>query len=128
MRSAGIACDRTMASSVITIFIEPAAPSKPAFGAACNGCGVCCLHEPCPLGVLISRRRRGSCRALYRSESIPAYRCGAMDRPQQVLQNALPALLHWSTPFLARLLAIAAPRWIAAARGCDSTLEVERAP
>ena len=120
--------DSVMATSTITIFVEREAPVKPAFGAACNGCGVCCLHEPCPLGVLLSRRRHGSCAALYWSAPISAYRCGAMDRPGLVLQNALPAFLRWGVPALAPLLARTAPRWIAASKGCDSTLEVERAP
>lgn len=40
------------------------APPKPAFGAACNGCGVCCTLEPCPIGMIWSRRRHGACSAL----------------------------------------------------------------
>jgi hypothetical protein len=46
------------------IRIEPLAPVKPATGSPCNGCGVCCLAEPCPLGMLVSRRRHGRCSAL----------------------------------------------------------------
>jgi len=37
------------------ILIHPEAPAKPPLGAPCNGCGVCCLAEPCPVGVLVSR-------------------------------------------------------------------------
>ena len=36
------------------IRIHADAPAKPPVGAPCNGCGVCCLLEPCPLGVLLS--------------------------------------------------------------------------
>ena len=39
------------------IYLHPAAPAKPAVGAACNGCGVCCAWQPCPLGMLVSGRR-----------------------------------------------------------------------
>ena len=85
------------------IRIQAEAPAKPAFGTACNGCGVCCLSEPCPVGMLVSRRRRGACTAL-RWEAGPAqYRCGLAMRP-------------W--------LAALAKRWIAAGLGCDSDAEV----
>ena len=47
------------------IYLQPEAPPKPALGAACNGCGVCCAWQPCPLGVLVSGRRQGACRALW---------------------------------------------------------------
>lgn len=120
--------DRIMATPATTIYIEREAPAKPAFGATCNGCGVCCLHEPCPLGVVLSRRRHGSCSALYWSAPQSVYRCGAVDRPQRALRDALPTWMHASVPFLGRLLGLAAPRWIAASEGCDSTLEVERTP
>ena len=60
------------------IHIHPAAPAKPALGAPCNGCGVCCLAEPCPLGQVISRKRRGACDALRWDEVQAVYRCGAI--------------------------------------------------
>ena len=34
------------------IHLHALAPAKPHTGAACNGCGVCCAWQPCPLGVL----------------------------------------------------------------------------
>lgn len=86
-----------------TIRIHPAAPSKPVEGAACNGCGLCCLVEPCPLGMVLSRKRTGACVALRWSDGDQRYRCGAVDGP-------------WG--FLAR-------RWIAAGSGCDSSLQPE---
>ena len=60
------------------IHIEPDAPRKPLEGAACNGCGVCCLAEPCPLGMVLSRKRRGVCVALQWSQNEKKYRCGAL--------------------------------------------------
>ncbi len=85
------------------IRIHAAAPDKPAWGAACNGCGVCCLAEPCPVGMVISGRRRGACRALRWHAATSRYRCGLM-----------------SVPVLRPIVA----RWIAAGRGCDSDAAV----
>jgi hypothetical protein len=87
------------------IHIHPESPPKPALGATCNGCGVCCLAEPCPLGMLLSRKRTGACVALRWSDVDLRYRCGAVDGP-------------WG--FLAR-------RWISAGTGCDSTLLADNA-
>jgi hypothetical protein len=86
-----------------TIRIHSNAPDKPAAGAACNGCGVCCLSEPCPVGMLVSLRRRGACHALHWDEASARYRCGLMGN-------------DWLRP-LAR-------RWIAAGHGCDSDASV----
>jgi hypothetical protein len=102
------------------IHIQPEAPTKPALGAACNGCGVCCLAEPCPLGMLVSRRRHGACRALRWSGGDARYVCGMVSAPHEVLGwhgrwgQAL-------TPWLARW----ARRWISAGQGCDADIEVE---
>lgn len=83
--------------------IQPEAPAKPAFGQACNGCGVCCLSEPCPLGMLVSRKRSGACSALRWDDG--RYRCGLAAHRN-------------------RLVARLARRWIAAGSGCDSTAQV----
>jgi len=85
------------------IRIHPDAPAKPRSGAACNGCGVCCLAEPCPLGIVVSRRTRGACAALQWDGL--RYRCG---------------LVESAGPRLARALR----RWIGAGRGCDSSAVV----
>jgi len=106
------------------IHIQPAAPPKPALGQPCNGCGICCLVEPCPLGQLLSHRRRGACAALRWEDSSGLYRCGAILSPDEVLRAALPGrrLPALLLPVLRRL----AGRWIAVGRGCDCSLEVER--
>lgn len=115
-----------MSAPYQTIHIHQAAPQKPAEGATCNGCGVCCLMEPCPLGALLSGRRQGACDALRWADDEQLYRCGAISAPQDVLSRALP---HWLRPIgigLSPLMARVAKRWVAAGQGCDSTLEVER--
>ncbi len=98
------------------IHIEPLAPPKPAYGARCNGCGICCLSTPCPLGMVLSRRRTGACTALRWDPAALQYRCGAISDAASVL----PRAWRWSAPLLRRL----ARRWIAAGIGCDSTLTV----
>lgn len=103
-----------------TIHIQSQAASKPALGAPCNGCGVCCLAEPCPLGMALSGRRVGACDALRWQAGSSIYRCGAITEPESVLRQALPWRLQWLAPLLWRL----ARRWIAADKGCDSSLEV----
>ncbi|MDN3923005.1 hypothetical protein [Roseateles violae] len=98
-----------MATPPRVILIQPEAPLKPAPGQPCNGCGVCCLAEPCPVGIVVSLRRHGACRALRWSEDDGRYVCGLLHGQGQGLAARLRA----------RLVA----RWIAAGVGCDSELE-----
>ena len=98
------------------IRIHVGAPTKPAFGQTCNGCGVCCLAEPCPLGVLLSWRRQGACVALLWSAPQGRYLCGAVEDPRRWLAW-LPAGLRSA---LKRLVL----RWIAASAGCDCDIEL----
>jgi len=110
---------------VIHIHLD-AAP-KPPRGAPCNGCGICCLLEPCPLGVILSGRRHGACVAVRWQDDVRQYRCGALCEPAAVLQHVLPARLQRLTPRmavgLAPILARWAQRWIAVGQGCDSSLD-----
>ena len=99
------------------IHIHPDAPPKPALGAPCNGCGVCCLAEPCPLGQVISRKRSGACDALRWDATQRLYRCGALSDTEAVLGPRW----RWAAPLLRRL----AVRWIAAGVGCDASLQVQ---
>lgn len=102
------------------IHIHPAAPVKPEFGTPCNGCGVCCLSAPCPVGMLVSRRRRGACSALLWDEGGSLYRCGMVGDPLgQVGWRGAPR--GWSA-WLGRRMR----RWIAAGAGCDAAVAVER--
>jgi len=97
------------------IYLHPQAPPLPAAGRPCNGCGVCCTYAPCPLGMLLSRRRRGACRALRWVVSEGRYRCGALDAPGPHLRG-LPGA--WARRLVRR--------WIAAGEGCDASLAVQR--
>jgi hypothetical protein len=106
-----------------TIHIQPLAPAKVAVGAPCNGCGVCCLYAPCPLGMVLSRRRTGACGALRWDDGLAQYRCGAMTAPEHVLRQSLPRGLRGMAHVLAPLLRRVGLRWIAAGTGCDSSLE-----
>ncbi|WP_298013442.1 hypothetical protein [uncultured Aquabacterium sp.] len=99
------------------IHIHPEAPPKPAEGQPCNGCGVCCLAEPCPVGVLVSRRRTGACAALQWSDAGRRYVCGLMgetDVAPTATRPAWPRRLwrHWVR------------RVIASGIGCDAGLVV----
>jgi hypothetical protein len=99
------------------IAIHAGAPTKPAWGQPCNGCGVCCLQEPCPVGVLLSRRRSGACDALRWSDPARRYHCGLLSTPEEVLPRALRPFSAW--------ISRRARRWIAAGVGCDCDTEIE---
>ncbi len=115
------------------VFLRADAPPKPPAGAACNGCGVCCAVEPCPLAMLVFRRRHGPCPALdwregegedrtqegergQRGEA--RYVCGLLLAPERHLPRLPPGLRRFVAPVFRHLVA----RWIAAGRGCDSTV------
>lgn len=98
------------------VHIHPQAPAKPALGEPCNGCGLCCLVEPCPLGCVLSRRRSGACEALRWDAEQSRYRCGAITDADAVLGTRW----RWAAPLLRRL----ARRWIAAGIGCDASLAI----
>jgi hypothetical protein len=95
------------------IYLHPSSPAKPAVGQACNGCGVCCAAAPCPLGIVFTRRWRGRCSALEWNVTDQRHVCGALARPR-----------HWLPWLPARWSAWAVRRWIAAGKGCDSSLIV----
>ncbi|MFM8756356.1 MAG: hypothetical protein ACKODU_04940 [Limnohabitans sp.] len=98
---------------ITTIAIHPLAPAQPQTGAPCNGCGVCCLAFPCPLGRVLSLRRLGRCSALRWSDTERRYLCGAITEPASTLP--------WGLKWLAPRLSAVARRWIASGIGCDTT-------
>ncbi len=99
------------------IWLQAAAPDKPAPGQPCNGCGVCCASAPCPIGMLASRRTTGRCRALRWQAEAQRYRCGLLPDPTRATGR-----LRWTRRLAGRLVA----RWIGAGIGCDSQAETER--
>ena len=98
------------------VAVHARAPAKPALGAACNGCGLCCALEPCPVARLFLLQWRGSCRALLWNDPDSRYECGMLRQPLRWL----PWLPAWLAPQASRLIA----RLIASGCGCDADLEV----
>lgn len=129
------------------VFWHGDAPAQPAMGQPCNGCGLCCLAEPCPLGMLVSGRRHGACVALRwlpgadtsgtSDTAGGADADGALDGPEASVvarpaagrqagryvcgMVADPAgVTGWRNRWLLRGFARLARRWIAAGQGCDA--------
>jgi hypothetical protein len=97
------------------ITIHPAAPPKASVGQPCNGCGVCCAAEPCPVSRLLLGHRSGACPALEWREAERRYFCGMVTAPARFLRW----LPQRCGAFCGRRFA----RWIAAGIGCDSDIE-----
>lgn len=102
------------------IWLHKAAPNKPAEGLPCNGCGVCCATEPCPVALVFLFQRRGACKALLWNGDGNVYRCGMAQNPERYLRylRRLPA---WAVRIAQRLVL----RWIAAGTACDASDETE---
>jgi hypothetical protein len=64
--------------------------------------------------MLVSRRRRGRCRALRWDSARGLYRCGMLTQPQR--------LLRWWPRALTPMLARWSRRWISSGSGCDAQL------
>lgn len=105
-----------MAGDERVIHLHVQAPPKPPVGAPCNGCGVCCALETCPLARLRFLRRNGPCPALRWDAAAACYRCGLLAEPGRWL----PAGRWWSGQRGQAVLR----RWIAAGAGCDCSAEV----
>ena len=56
-------------------------PTQPRQGHPCNGCGLCCLIEPCPISLEIFKGHSQVCPALEFDEG--RYWCGLMRHPEQ---------------------------------------------
>ncbi len=101
------------------IWLHKEAPPKPLAGTPCNGCGVCCASEPCPVALVFLHQRRGSCKALQWDEGERRYRCGMAQTPGQYLRW----LPRWSHGVMRALVL----RWIAANIACDARDEAGEA-
>ncbi|MBV1775668.1 hypothetical protein KSF73_08045 [Burkholderiaceae bacterium DAT-1] len=100
------------------IHLHRDAPLKPAFGAPCNGCGVCCAAEPCPVAMRRFKVRTGPCPALIWDAS--RYHCGLLyDTPRY-----WPKTPAWLLPVMRWWVA----RAISARSGCDSDVETDHSP
>lgn len=97
------------------IHLHRQAPTKPAEGEACNGCGVCCALETCPAGRLRFLQSRGPCPALQWASEAQHYRCGLLVDPCLYF----PWLPQAGKAWLSRRFA----RWISAGSGCDCSAE-----
>ena len=103
------------------IHIRPEAPPKPPEGQPCNGCGVCCLAEPCPVGMLVSRKRRGACELLRWSDAEGRYLCGLLVEVGG--PGPVRSASFWRRVW-PRVWRAWARRLISAGSGCDASIEV----
>jgi hypothetical protein len=99
-----------------TIELHEQAPSKPDFGVTCNGCGICCAAEPCPVAYLFLFQRKGRCRALLWQEENCRYACGMVICPDNYSRLIPRMFKKWVGAFIATR--------IAAGKGCDSSIEI----
>ena len=85
---------------------------KPAYGLPCNGCGYCCVEEPCAIALehIPDHPREGACVALEREGD--RFVSGMIRRPSPYMQ--LPN--DWTDVHLGRIFAAA----LGAGRGCDA--------
>jgi hypothetical protein len=96
--------------------IHAHAPAKPAIGLPCNGCGLCCAAEPCPVSRLWLGHTTGACRALQWSNVNKRYQCAMVTQPA--------AQLWWLPKVFNTIFGRWVHRWIAAGVGCDFDAEV----
>jgi hypothetical protein len=108
-----------MKTTLQTIELHRDAPTKPALGERCNGCGVCCAAEPCPIAWVFLWQRKGSCRALEWHSESTRYVCGMVTNPTRHVR--------WLPTKLDAPLARFCANRIAAGIGCDSHAVVESA-
>lgn len=92
------------------------APAKPALHAPCNGCGICCAAEPCPVAILFLFQRKGRCHALLWQEDQLRYVCGMVIQPARYSRLIPKSISEVMGKFFASR--------IAANIGCDSTIEI----
>jgi hypothetical protein len=93
---------------------------KPLIGETCNGCGICCMSQPCRNGAYVlglvthlGETVSGRCPALVQGGD-GAYRCGiVLNPPKYIKKSKYPAaVLSRNFAFL-----------IGAGNGCDELLD-----
>lgn len=90
---------------------------KPPHGAACNGCGQCCMDQLCPLAEHVFGSRPGPCWALERKGI--GYTCGLVEHPETYAP--VEVLLHGRDA-----VSNAATVLIGAGLGCDALAPDEK--
>ena len=95
-------------------------PTKPPYGAACNGCGLCCMSQPCPLGRSLFDQEEGRCPALEWHAEHGRFSCGLVTRPERY------APCDRLDRFGSRPLSEAAGLTVGVAVGCDAQVQGER--
>lgn len=105
-----------MKSVFQTIEIHPLAPAKPTIGAPCNGCGVCCAAEPCPVSLVLLRPIKKPCVALEWDAQAKRYLCGMVMQPSHYL-SWLPSRFNLIATRVFK-------RWIAADQHCDADVTI----
>ena len=94
-------------------------PDKPLYGDPCNGCGLCCMAQLCPVATIALKLRPSElpCPALIGGPD-DTWRCGVMVEPRKWLPVRVAI-------YGAGVVADAAAFINGAGRGCDGVLEGE---
>jgi hypothetical protein len=103
-------------ATIQAIELHRDAPPKPKLGHPCNGCGLCCAAETCPVGRVIFLRKAGPCPALVWDQSSSRYWCGMVSAPDRYLTWLPKSWAKSASPLFAR--------WISADMACDSNAEL----
>lgn len=90
-------------------------PAKPSEGSPCNGCGVCCAYEVCPLpeffGLPYKSGSNGPCAVLEYADG--RWWCGLVRSPEHHL-----SLKPWAAPLIAEMI-----RELLGDGTCDASVE-----
>lgn len=103
-----------------TVELHPLAPDKPDYGARCNGCGLCCAFEPCPVARIFLLQSSRKCRALLWQDDAGSYVCGMVVCPDRYVRMIPRRWRECSGKFFASR--------IAAGTGCDFAAEMDDMP
>ena len=102
------------------IELHPLFPPKPDYGARCNGCGMCCAAEPCPVAYVFLLQFSGKCRALLWQDETGRYQCGMVVCPDRYAGLIPERWRERAGRFFASRIATGA--------GCDFAAEMDDSP
>lgn len=96
----------------MTTFEIPSVTDKPKYGSPCNGCGLCCIAEQCPISLMAFGEQL-LCPALGTMGDGKGFGCGLIVATSQFIpptgDERLDALLPGAIAYV-----------LGAGRGCDS--------